>query len=152
MAPEISEETWQRLREEARGAAAGRSSQAEGLARQALESQAPGLLTEVEERLGTLNESWAVHRKPLLVSVPLVGRLLAWLGGKLVPFLLQNQVGFNAEAARTAQDLYRVERLLSDEQLARTDDLFARLQLALLGLEARVRDLEAEVARLRQGK
>ncbi len=152
MAPGISDETWRRLREEARGAAAERSSRAEELTRQALEGQAAGLLTTVEGQLGTLNESWAVHRKPLLARTPLLGRLFSWLGNKLVPFFLQNQVAFNADASRTMQDLYRVERLLSDEQLARTDDLFTRLQLAIRGLEARVHDLEAEVAQLRQGK
>jgi len=147
----MSEETWRRLRWEARRFAGGMSGEeAERCVRRTLAEADLELLARIERRLQSLNESWAVHERPLLSRLPVIGPLLSWLGSRLARFLLQHQVAFDAETARLLQELYQVQRLLTQEQIARTDDLFARLDEAVLALEARVRDLEDEVEHLRR--
>jgi len=145
----LSQETWRRLREEARNAAADQQ-QAEQYTRAALEMPELALQAQLEQRLGRLSQTWAVHEKPLLTRIPLLGPLLAWLGSHLVRFLLQNQVSLNAEMATILQELLQIQRFLAREQIERSDDLFSRLDERLLALEARFKDLEAEVARLRE--
>lgn len=151
MNQEFVEETWRQLRREARrfaDEAAGK--EAERCTRRTLAEADWQLLARIERQLELLNESWAVHERPLLSRLPVVGGLLSWLGSRLARFLLQHQVAFDAESARLLQELYQVQRLLAREQIARTDDLFARLEETVLALEARVRDLEGEVERLRR--
>lgn len=141
------------LRREARRAADEvRRQEAERLAREAQENSELGLMARVEERLLALNEVWAVHRQTLRSRIPLLGPLLSWLGARLIPFLFQRQVAFNAETVRTLQELHQLYRILHKEQCERVTDLFGRLEEHLLGVEARCRDLEEEVERLRQGK
>jgi hypothetical protein len=150
MEDDLAQERWRFLREEARKEAATGQEQVEQWTRAALETADLDLLAHLERRLGQLNDAWAVHEKPLLTRIPIVGPLFAWLGVRLARFLLQNQVGFNAEAARLLQELHQVQRLLNREQLERSDDLFFHQEERLLALEARLKDLEAEVARGRE--
>jgi hypothetical protein len=150
MEDNLDQERWHRLREEARRAAAARQEQAEQWTRAALETAGLALPDELERRLGQLNADWAVHEKPLLNRIPILGPFFAWLGARLVRFLLQNQVVYNAQTASLLQELHQVQRLLNREQLERTDDLFSRLDERLLALEARLKDLEEEVAGLRE--
>jgi hypothetical protein len=146
MSERLSNETWRRLREEARGAAA----EAERQTRAAAETADLPRLHQLEQRLGALNEAWAVHEKSLVTRIPIIGPVLAWLGTRLARFLLQHQVTFNSESARLLQELYQAQRLLASEQVDRADDLFSRLDERLLSLEARLEDLEEEVRRLRE--
>jgi hypothetical protein len=150
MEDNLEQEAWHHLRAEARQAAAARHEQAEQWTHAALETADLALPAHLEQRLAQLNAAWAVHEKPLLSRIPLVGPLLSWLGARWAHFLLQNQVLFNAEAARLLQELHQVQRLLTQEQIARSDDLYFRLEERLLALEARLQDLEKEVARLRE--
>lgn len=147
----LSQETWRRLRQEARRAAAeeGRR-RAEHWTARTLAAADPQLLTHLEEQLARLSRAWAVHERPLATRIPVIGPLLTALGTRLARFLLQHQVGLNAELASALQEVHRVQRLLAQEQIDRTDDLFARLEGRLLALEAQVRDLLAEVERLRK--
>jgi hypothetical protein len=149
MKDDLDQERWRRLREEARKAAATGPEQTELWTRAALDTPDVAFLANLEQRLEQLNDAWAVHEKPLLTRVPLIGPFFAWLGTRLVRFLLQNQVVFNAEAARLLQELYQAQRLLGREQIERSDDLFACLEERILALEARLKDLEDEVARRR---
>jgi hypothetical protein len=147
----LSEETWKQLRREARDAADRiRREEATSLSQQALQEANLVLPAELEEHLKLLNEAWSLHEKPLLSKIPLLGPLFARLAAGLVRFLLQHQIAFNAEATRTLQQMCQLQQWVAREQIARVDDLYARLDEALLGLEARVRDLEEEVERLRQ--
>jgi hypothetical protein len=147
----LSEETWRRLRQEARRAAnAGSVQEAERGIRQVTESTDLTLLSQVEQRLVKLGERWSIHRRPLLTRIPLLGPLFTWVSSRLFKFFLQNQIAFNAEVTRTLQDLSAVQRILTKEQIARTDDLFSRVDETILALEARLRDLEEEVERIRQ--
>ncbi len=146
----LSNETWRRLREEARRAAAEAARQEAGRQAAAVEMTDLSRLSLLEQRLAALNEAWAVHNQPLLTRIPVVGPLLARLGMRLARFLLQNQVAFNAESSRLLQQLHQAQRLLTGEQIDRADDLFARLDERLLSLEARLEELEEEVRRLRQ--
>jgi len=140
------------LRREARRAAdEARQQEAERLTRQALEDDEFNLLGRVEERLLSLGRAWAVHEQPLQSRLPLLGPLLSRLSRPLLRFLLQRQVAFNAELARTLQEVHQLYQILHREQVERAMDLFAHLEEHLLGLEARCRDLEEEVERLRQG-
>jgi len=150
MDDDLDQERWRRLREEVRQEAAARQEQTEHWTCAALATPDLQRLAQLEQRLAQLSAAWAVHEKPLLSRVPLLGPALARLGARLAHFLLQNQVVFDAEAARLLQDLYQAQRLLSREQLERSDDLCSRLEERHLALEARLRDLEAEVARLRR--
>lgn len=150
MEDELGQEEWRRLREQARQAAAARQGRAEQWTRAAMDTASLALPAHLEQRLEQLNTAWAVHEKALLTRIPLVGPLLARLGARLVRFLLQNQVVFNAEAASLLQELYQVQILLNREQVERSDDLFSRLDECLLALETRLQDLEQEVARLRE--
>ncbi len=145
-----TQETWHHLRQEARKAAEARWQSADDLTREALEGDDLVLLEQMEQRLGRLNEIWAVHQRPLSSRLPLVGPLLNWLGARLARFLLQRQVDYNAEIARVLQELYQVQQRLARAQLERTDDLFFRLEENVLALEARLKDLEGEVERLRR--
>jgi len=70
---------------------------------------------------------------------------------RLVRFFLQNQIAFNAEVVRALQEEYRVQHLLIEGAIARSDALFSRLDERVIALEARLEDLEAEVNRLRRG-
>jgi hypothetical protein len=149
MNDDLDQEQWRSLREKARKTAATGPAQAEQWTRAALETTDLALLARLEQRLGQLNDAWAVHEKPLLTRIPLIGPLLAWLGARLARFLLQNQVAFNAEAASLLQELQQAQRLLNREQLERGDDLFSRLEERLLALEARLKDLEDEAMRRR---
>ena len=97
-----------------------------------------------------LRDLWSVHRRPLLTRIPLLGPLFTWVSSRMFKFFLQNQIAFNAEVTRTLQDLSEVQRLLAREQIARTDNLFSRVEEAVLALEARLRDLEEEVKQIRQ--
>lgn len=150
MEDDLDRQRWRRLREEARKAAATGQEEAERWTRAALDATDLALLAHLEQRLGQLNDSWPVHAKPLLSRIPLIGPVFTWLGARLARFLLQNQVVFNAEAAQLLQELHQVQRLLTREQLERSDDLFSRLDERLLALEARLKDLEAEVSRGRE--
>jgi hypothetical protein len=145
----LSQETWRRLREEARKAAAAEPAQAEQLTRAVVGAEELALLARLELRLARLNQAWAVHEKPLLTRIPLLGRFWTWLGSRLVRFLLQNQVALDAEMACILQEMHQVQLLLAREQVERGDDLFSRLEERLLAQEAHLRDLEDEVARLR---
>lgn len=148
-----SEEEGRILRREARQAAdEARRREAERLTCEARENSELAFLSRVEERLLALSEAWAVHRQPLRSRIPLLGPFLSWLGGRLLPFLLQQQVVFNAEIVRVLQEVHQLYRILQKEQCERTTDLFGRLEEHLLGLEARCRDLEEEVERLRRGR
>lgn len=147
----LSEETWKQLRREARDAAdRTRREEATSLSQQALQEAKLVLPTDLEEHLKALNKAWPLHEKPLRSKIPLLGPLLARLAAGLVRFLLQHQIAFNAEATRALQQMYQLQQWVAREQIARADDLYARLDEALLGLEARVRDLEEEVERLRR--
>ena len=155
--PTFSEEMWQQLRRKARDAAdQALREAAENLVQGVFQddnSRSPTdleLTADLEQRLDALNMAWPIHNKPLLSRIPLLGPLLTRLTASLVRFLLQHQISFNAEATRTLQEMYRLQRLIAQEQIARSDDFFARLDEALLGLEARIRDLEQELAHLRQ--
>ena len=150
MEDDLDQAAWRRLREEARQVAVARQEQAEQWTCAALKSVDLALPANLEQRLAQLNTNWAVHQKPLLSRIPLVGRLLTWLGTRLAHFLLQNQALFNAETARLLQELYQVQLLLTYEQIERSDDLCTRLDERLLALEARLKDLEGEVVRLRE--
>ncbi len=141
----LSEETWRTLRREARRyAAEERRRRAEQLTEEAHEILSDTPLQALEARLEALGSTWAVHEKPLRSRVPVLGAVLAWLGRVLLRFFLQHQVAFNAESVRALQELYRLQRLLLEASLARSDDLFLRLDERLTALEARVRDLEAQ--------
>lgn len=141
----LSEETWRALREQARRyAAEERRRLADQLVQEAHATWPSIPLQTLEERLATLGSAWAVHEKPLQSRIPLFGKWLARIGRSLLRFLLQHQVAFNAESVRTLQELYRLQRLLLEASLARSDDLFLRLDERLTALEARVRDLEAQ--------
>ncbi len=145
-----AEENGRALRQEARRAAdEARRQEAERLALEARENPELGFLARVEERLLALSEAWAVHRQPLRSRIPLLGPLLSYLGMRLIPFLFQRQVAFNAEITRTLQEVHQLYQILHKEQCERTMDLFGRLEERLLGLEARCRDLEEEMERLR---
>ncbi len=145
------EENGRVLRRQARRAAdQARRQEAEHLTREAQENPELGFLARVEERLLALNEAWAVHRQPLRSRIPLLGPFLSWLGTRLTPFLLQRQVAFNAEIVRTLQEVHQLYQILHKEQCERATDLFGRLEERLLGLEARCRDLEEKVERLRR--
>jgi hypothetical protein len=151
MSQGLSEETWRRLRQEARREANSASLQeAERGIREAIEAADLTFLSQVEQRLDRLSESWSIHRRPLLTRIPLLGTLFTWVSTRVYKFFLQNQIAFNAEVTRTLQDLSEVQRLLAKEQIARTDDLFSRVEEAVLALEARLRDLEEEVEQIRQ--
>jgi len=150
MEDDLDQAAWHRLRAEARQAATERQELAEQWTRAALETADLALPAHLEQRLAQLNAAWAVHEKPLLSRIPIVGPLLTWLGARWARFLLQNQVRFNAETARLFQELHQVQRLLIREQIERSDDLYARLEERLLALEARLQDLEEEVASLRE--
>jgi hypothetical protein len=144
----LSEETWRALRQEARRyAAEERRRRAEELTRQARPSLECPEIQALEARLEALGSAWAVHEKPLKSGVPLLGSVLVRIGRSLLRFLLQHQVAFNAESVRAHQELYRLQRLLLEASLARTDALFARLDERLAALEARVRELEEAGAR-----
>ncbi len=146
-----TEEDGRALRREVRRAADESCRQeAERLTREARENPEMGFLPRVEERLLALSEAWAVHRQPLRSRIPLLGPFLSWLGTRLSPFLLQRQVAFNAEIVRTLQEVHQLYQILHKEQCERAMDLFGRLEEYLLGLEARCRDLEDEVERLRR--
>jgi hypothetical protein len=146
----LAQEKWRRLRAEARDAAAMGQQQARQYAHAAMETPDLALLAQLEQRLGRLSQAWAIHEKPLLTRIPLLGPLVAWLGSRLVRFLMQNQVSLDAEIASILQDLHQAQRLLAREQIERSDDLFSRLDERLLALEARSKDLEDEVAQLRE--
>lgn len=147
----LSDETWRELRQQARDAAdQARRQQAEQISQQALQELDLPELADLEARLQSLSGAWAVHQKPLLSRLPLVGPLLDRLGRALLRFLLQHQVGFNAELARILQQSYQLQQWTAQQQIARSDALFAELEQHLLGLEARLRDLEDEVRRLQQ--
>jgi hypothetical protein len=139
-------ETWVRLRREARRAAEGQQ-EVEQLTHAALHSDELARLAHLEQRLEQLNQVWPVHEKPLRTRIPLLGPFFSWLGGRLMRFLLQNQVVFNAEIAGILQELHQVQGLLAREQIERGDDLCSRLDERLLALDARLRDLESESAR-----
>ena len=141
-------ETGRRLRQEARSAAAA---EAERWTQGAVSSGEVALLARLEQQLAQLSQTWAVHEKPLLSRLPLIGPLLTRVGSRLAGFLLQNQAGYNAQAATLLQELHQVQQLLAQKQIERSDDLFSRLDERALALEARLRDLEEEVARLRAG-
>jgi hypothetical protein len=145
----LSPETWRRLRQEARNAAPGQR-EVEEWTRAAMAAPELAFLAQLEQRLEKLNQAWAVHEKPLLSRIPLLGPLLTRLGSRLASFLLQNQVVYNAESARLLQELHKAQRALDQQQVERTDDLFSRLDERLLALEARLKDLEADIARLRE--
>jgi len=151
MDEDLSDETWRRLRQEARRVAAEeRGRQAEQWTDEAMETADAELLARIEQRLKGLSQAWAVHERPLVTRIPLIGPLLGRLGSRWGRFLLQHQVAFNAEIARALQELHQVQQVLTREQVDRGDDLFSRLDEAVLALEARIRDLEEEVERLRQ--
>ena len=150
MEDNLDQEQWRHLREEARQATAARQEQAEQWTHAALDTAGLALPAHLEQRLAQLNSAWAVHEKPLLSRIPLVGPFFTWLGARLVRFLLQNQVLFNAEAARLLQELHQVQYLLTREQIERSDDLYSRLEEQVLALEARLKDLEEEIVRLRE--
>lgn len=146
----LSGEEWRHLRRQARHAAS-QTSEGETVP-ESTEPFVVAELAQLEQRLEQLDQGWAIHRKPLDSRVPLIGRLVSWFAARLVPFLLQHQVAFNAETTRTLRDLYNAQQLLVRELVERTDDLFCRLEETLLALEARTRDLEEEVERLRQDR
>lgn len=148
----LSKETWKALRQEARRAEdEAPASMTEQLTQEAMEQADLSLLPQLAQRLKELGQSWQVHRQPLETRIPVLGPLLRSVAGRLLPFLLQRQVAFNAQVTRALQELYRAQRLLSNEHIARTDELFTRLEERIIALEARLRDLEEENARLRQG-
>ncbi|MGC8874202.1 MAG: hypothetical protein ACP5SI_07130 [Chloroflexia bacterium] len=143
----LSEETWRAIRREARRyAAEARRRQAEQLTEEAREALSQVPLRALEARLEVLGTAWAVHEKPLQSRVPLLGKFLGRIGRALLRFLLQHQVAFNAESVRAHQELYRMQRWLLEASLARSDDLFSRLDERLTALEARVRELEGREA------
>ncbi len=149
MAEGFSPEMGRRLRQEARSAAAA-TAEAEQWAQAAASAEEVALLARLEQHLEQMSQAWAVHEKPLVSRVPLIGPLLAWLGAHLARFSLQNQVAFNAQVAGLLQELHQVQQLLAQKQLERGDDLFSRLEERALALEAHLKDLEQEVAQLRK--
>jgi hypothetical protein len=148
---DLSEQVGKQVRREARQAAAQASEErADDLTHQVMQESDLKLLPEIKRRLEVLGDTWPVHEQRPLTRVPLIGPLLAWLGARLTKFLLQNQIGFNAEVTRTLKEMHQVQQLMTREQIERTDQLFSYLDEKSLALEARLRDLEDEVERLQQ--
>jgi len=145
----ISSEIGRQLRQEARSAAVATASQeAERWTRAAMAADELALLARLEQHLEQMSRAWAVHEKPLVSRVPLIGPLLTRLGSRLAGFLFQNQVAFNAQAASLLQELHQFQQLLTQKQVERGDDLFSRLDERVLALQARLQDLEQEIDRL----
>lgn len=144
----FSPEMGHRLRQEARSAAA--ADEAECWARSVASADELALWARLEQHLEQLGQAWAVHEKPFVSRLPLLGPLLARLGERLAQFFLQNQVVFNARVAQLLQELQQVQRLLAQKAVERSDDLFSRLDERTLALESRIKDLEQEVGQPRK--
>lgn len=144
----FSPEMGRRLRQEARSAAA--ADEAERWAHSVASADELALLARLQQRLEDLGRAWAVHEKPFASRLPLIGPLLARLGQRLARFLLQNQVVFNAQVAQLLQELQQAQQLLAQKAVERSDDLFSRLDERALALEARLKDLEQEIAQVRK--